>query len=77
MLDKFVKRFHEAGARLSGILLKAVVDASDAAFAIFEPMGLPSAEHSAMAHALFRRLGAGEWAMPRRKFQAQATTLGG
>lgn len=75
-LDKLVKRVNGPGARLPGTSLKALADASDAAFTMFMATSRPPAEHSATVHALFRRLGPSERDTLRRKTQAQATTWG-
>ena len=63
-------------AILPGLLLKAVVEACDAAFATLKATQLPPAGGGLTAHDLFRRVGADEWDALRDRFQAQARTAG-
>ncbi len=63
-------------AILPGILLKAVVEGCDAAFATLKATQRPP-EGGLKVHDLFRRLGADEWDALRQQFQAQATASGG
>lgn len=63
-------------AILPGLLLKAIVEACDAAFTTLKTTELPPVGGGLTAHELFRRVGADEWDALRQQFQSQVTDSG-
>jgi 2-methylisocitrate lyase-like PEP mutase family enzyme len=64
-------------AIVPGILLKAVVEACDAALATLKSTQLPPAAGSVKIHDMFRRFGADEWDALREQFDAGSSASGG